>query len=219
MKRLRFMAALCAVFLMAISFTTVAYAGGGEETTQEVEETTQAEEIPEPVSAPNPFTPEGTGTVIDNVTDEEGKEFFTIMTPDENVFYLVIDKQRATENVYFLGAVTEHDLLSLAQKSEEPATTPSVVEPMPEPTPEPTPEPEPKTDGMGKMFLIVLVVLAGGSAAYYFKVYRPKQGQAVSTDDEYEDYEEDSYDEQEDGGSSWYEDEGETGTGNEDGEL
>jgi hypothetical protein len=62
------------------------------------------------------FTPDGTGTVQDNVTDETGKEFFTIMTPDENVFYLVIDRERQEENVYFLNAVTEDDLLSLAKK-------------------------------------------------------------------------------------------------------
>ena len=49
----------------------------------------------------NPFTPNGTGTVVDNATDEDGKEFYTIQTADENVFYLVIDKQRGTENVYF----------------------------------------------------------------------------------------------------------------------
>ena len=33
-----------------------------------------------------PFTPNGTGTVVDNATDEDGKEFFTITTPSENVF-------------------------------------------------------------------------------------------------------------------------------------
>ena len=38
------------------------------------------------------------------------------MTPDENVFYLIIDKQRDSENVYFLNAVTESDLMALAQK-------------------------------------------------------------------------------------------------------
>lgn len=61
-----------------------------------------------------PFTPNGTGTVIDNATDEEGKEFYTITTADENVFYLIIDKQRENDNVYFLNAVTEGDLSSLA---------------------------------------------------------------------------------------------------------
>ena len=44
-----------------------------------------------------PFTPDGTGTVVDNATDEDGKEFFTITTPSENVFYLVIDRNAIAE--------------------------------------------------------------------------------------------------------------------------
>ena len=66
-----------------------------------------------------PFTTDGTGTVVDNATDEDGKEFFTITTPSENVFYLVIDRQRTEENVYFLNAVTEKDLLALAESDPE----------------------------------------------------------------------------------------------------
>lgn len=71
----------------------------------------------EPQAGPNPFTPAGTGTIVDNATDEEGKEFHTVMTPGENVFYLIIDKQRGLNNVYFLNAVTEKDLLAFAEKS------------------------------------------------------------------------------------------------------
>ena len=63
--------------------------------------------------------PDGQGTVVDNATDEDGKEFYTISTPDENIFYLVIDKQRDSDNVYFLNAVTEQDLMALAQKEED----------------------------------------------------------------------------------------------------
>ena len=68
---------------------------------------------------PTPLTPDGQGTVVDNATDEDGKEFYTISTPDENIFYLVIDKQRDSDNVYFLNAVTEQDLMALAQKEED----------------------------------------------------------------------------------------------------
>ena len=61
------------------------------------------------------LTPDGQGTVLDNVSSADGKEFFTITTPAENVFYLVIDRERDGENVYFLNAVTETDLLALAE--------------------------------------------------------------------------------------------------------
>ena len=53
-----------------------------------------------------PFTPAGQASVLDNATDGDGKEFYTFVTPEENVFYLVIDNQRDSENVYFLNAVT-----------------------------------------------------------------------------------------------------------------
>lgn len=79
-----------------------------------------------------PLTPDGQATVIDNATDEDGKEFYTIVTPAENVFYLVIDKQRDSDNVYFLNAVTESDLLALAEQDEETDSTPETIIPEPE---------------------------------------------------------------------------------------
>lgn len=66
----------------------------------------------------NPFTPEGQATVTDNATETDGKEFYTFTTPEGNVFYLVIDHERESENVYFLNAVTETDLFALAAKEE-----------------------------------------------------------------------------------------------------
>ncbi len=65
-----------------------------------------------------PLTPNGTGTVIDNVTNEDGKEFFTITTPSKHVFYLIIDRQKNAENVYFLDAVTDKDLLSAGKERQ-----------------------------------------------------------------------------------------------------
>lgn len=143
-----------------------------------------------------PFTPEGTGTVVDNATDGDGKEFFTITTPSENVFYLIIDRQRDGQNVYFLNAVTEKDLLALAEKDPEPEVTEPVMEPEPETEPptEPEPEPEPeKTSGfsMGNILMVAAVLLAGGGAGYYFKVCRPKH-EAPDMDDEEYDYEDEA---------------------------
>lgn len=64
------------------------------------------------------FTIDGQGTVLDNATEDEGKEFYTITTADDKVFYLIVDKQRDSENVYFLSTVTEEELLALAESSE-----------------------------------------------------------------------------------------------------
>ena len=140
-----------------------------------------------------PFTPDGTGAVVDNATDEDGKEFFTITTPSENVFYLVIDRQRTENNVYFLNAVTEKDLLALAEADPEPEVTEPVVQPEPDPEPVHEPEPEPEKDTafpVGNLLMVAAVALVGGGAAYYFKVYRPKHEAAGLDEDDY-DYEDD----------------------------
>ena len=183
----RMAAALTAVFLCLPMSTLPAYA----QSTEPAEEPPAQEET----TTAKPFTPEGTGTVVDNATDGDGKEFYTIQTPDEHVFYLVIDKQRTSENVYFLDAVTEKDLLSLAQAEKEPET----VEPEPEPTPtpqeptdkpEPAPEPEPAKGNSpaGTILLVLAVALIGGGAGWYFKIYRPKH-QAPDLDEEEMDFE------------------------------
>jgi len=87
----------------------------------------------DPEQTAKPLTPDGQGTVVDNVTDQDSKEFFTFTTPNENTFYLVIDKQRESENVYFLNAVTESDLLALAEKDKEPEDSNVSAIPDPEP--------------------------------------------------------------------------------------
>ena len=80
---------------------------------------------------PTALTPDGQGTVMDNVTDGDGKEFFTFTTPSENTFYLVIDRQRDSENVYFLNTVTENDLMALAEKNGDNSGISAVPDPAP----------------------------------------------------------------------------------------
>ena len=199
MKKSRMLASmLCAVLMVGV-LTVPAYAGGGDESEGseyvpwvglEPVDPLPVEQPPEP----QPFTPDGTGTVVDNATDEDGKEFFTITTADEAVFYLVIDRQRSTENVYFLNAVTVSDLMALAEQDQEPEAPPPVTEPDPEPEPDPVPEPEPEKSGGAGMLLAALAVLAlGGGAGWYFKIYRPKQQAAAPGEDfdEAEEYGED----------------------------
>ena len=201
MKKSRMLAStLCAVLMVGV-LTVPAYAGGGGESEGseyvpwvglEPVDPLPVEQPPEP----QPFTSDGTGTVVDNATDEDGKEFFTITTADEAVFYLVIDRQRSTENVYFLNAVTVSDLMALAEQDQEPEAPPPVTEPDPEPEPDPAPEPEPQKSGGAGMLLAALAVLAlGGGAGWYFKIYRPKQQRAAEPEEDHADYDEpDDYD-------------------------
>lgn len=159
---------------------------------------------------PTALTPDGQGTVMDDVTDGDGKEFFTIKTPSENVFYLIIDKQRDSENVYFLNTVTESDLMALAEKED--SSTSAVPDPAPvcickdkceagavntacpvcvlsmsdctgtAPVPA-EPAEKPKEDGgSGSMVIVLLAALAAGGAGWYFKIYKPKHDMADAED-------------------------------------
>lgn len=92
---------------------TASGTNGGSSNSQEETETTSS--IPD-----GAFTPEGTGTVLDEATGEgDDKQFYTITTEAGNVFYLIIDGKRDDNNVYFLNGVTEADLMALAEKNEE----------------------------------------------------------------------------------------------------
>ena len=156
---------------------------------------------------PQPFTPDGTGTAIDHV-ESASKEFYAIKTEDENVFYLVIDHGRETNNVYFLNVVTEEDLLSLAAAATPLAATPMAATQSSIPdaghgaigateelaaTPEPgighgsdpgsMPEPEPSTKGSsntGAIIFVAFAALALGGAGYYVKIVQPKKRKAQS---------------------------------------
>ena len=113
------------------------------------------------------------------------------------MFFLVVDRQRGSDNVYFLNAVTEQDLLDLAEQSGTPinansggipvSANPQTPDEQPENPQDETPADPPPADkggGNGTMiFLIVAMVIAGG-VGYYFKIVRPKQQGA---DPDYED--------------------------------
>ena len=206
MRKPRLLASLLCAVLMVGVLTVPAYAGGGDESEDGVGEYIPWEglEPAEPLpTEPNPFTPDGTGTVVDNATDQDGKEFFTITTAEKAVFYLVIDRQRETENVYFLNAVTVADLMALAESSGEPAAPEPPLETEPEPTTAPEPEPVPeKKGGAGPLLLALAVVVIGGGAGWYFKIYRPKLQKAAEPE---EDYGGDPYDgpEDYDGEAPW----------------
>ena len=190
MKKTKFrrLAAMAASLLCCLIFTVPAYAQSSEPQPETVPSPAKTEAEPE---TQNPFTTDGTGTVVDNATDEDGKEFYTITTADESVFYLVIDKQKTSENVYFLNTVTTDDLLPLAEQGKEP---PKEVTPEPEPKPTepveevPEPKPEKKDSPLLSLLLIGAVVLAGGGIGYYFKIYKPKH-EAPDLEDDYCEYE------------------------------
>ena len=131
-----------------------------------------------------PLTPDGTGTVIDNVTNEDGKEFFTITTPSKHVFYLIIDRQKNAENVYFLDAVTDKDLLALAKSDNEDVSgsSSSKADSAPEtssaltastPTASSSSRPEKQNNSAGIAAVAILAAVLVGAAVWFFKFRKP----------------------------------------------
>jgi len=154
------------------------------------------------------LTPGGTGVVVDNVVTQNGIEFFTVYTEDGNVFFLVVDRYSSTDNVHLLNAVTEADLMALAERSGSNIPYTGAIPPIEELIPAPIPEepiiPEPQEpeepiqpDSNSNFLIIGIAVVAVGAIAYYLKIVKPKK------DADYdEDYGEDGseYDDTEDGG-------------------
>jgi len=162
-----------------------------------------------------PLTPDGTGTVVDNVLDTNGIEFFTIFTEDGNEFFLIVDRQRTEDNVYLLNTVTEEDLISLAHAGgREVAPVGSGLEAgVPVPVHPTAPEdnagevgdeeareeqPPATATGNNNLIIIVIIALAVGGAGYYFKIHKKKNAPAV---DSYDEDEDDSFDDDWDEGA------------------
>lgn len=171
------------LLISLFTFSQIAYAGGPdyEEPTEEITKNPMTEK------EENPLTPDGNATLVDQASDKDGKEFYTFTSPAGNQFFLIIDKQRSDNNVYFLDYVTEKDLISLAKKDKEnplitetpePETKqpePEIKEEKPEEKPVEETKPEKKQNNTGIFLILLLVTVGVGIVAYYFKILKPKQ--------------------------------------------
>lgn len=158
---------------------------------------------------------------------ETGKEFYTIQTASEKVFYLIIDRDGEEEMVYFLTEVTENDLLNVTAdnsetlpknsaalesaipvtesalpnnngEQEEETTEESTEDGEEESTEEPEPEPEEtKENPIATYIILGIVAVAAIGGGYYFKVVRKKKEEFLDEDDDEEDEEEEYEDDEE----------------------
>lgn len=179
---------------------------------------------------PFAFTPDGNLTLIDDFLQIEApatedsvrieKQFITVQSKNGNTFYIVIDRNGETENVYFLNLVDEADLMALMEdeNGETAAPTCSCTDKCaigaintsceicrsnmsecagketvtePEPT---EPAKEPAAEKKSANFLPVLVLLiagVAGGAVYWFKFRKPKTKTSGNSDLEDYDFGED----------------------------
>ena len=204
---------LLVVCLSALPMTALAYSDEGSEAY--VEET----ESSEPVTGGIPLTPEGNMTLVDDLSGEAAgdKQFITVVSKSGNYFYIIIDRAANGENtVHFLNKVDEADLMALM--GEDTADTPLVCTCSEkckagavntsceicmtnmsrcagrETTPTPTEPAEPaKESNTSALLALVLILVAGGGAASYFLVMKPKQAQKVPSDLDDLDLEDEEY--------------------------
>ena len=123
------------------------------------------------------FTFAGTGTTVDNATSGDGVEFFTIKTDDDKVYYLVVDRNSGTDNVYLLNTVTGGDLEALAESGKINLGKPAAVQPAEEKKEEEPKQEEPERQGVPEWlaYLLVVAVVGGGAFAYYQLKVKPER--------------------------------------------
>ncbi len=206
-KLIRSFTVLLAALVLMGGISVTAYAGGGEEY-----EYTQPEQTTEPEETtggyePQPLTPEGNMSLVDDISGEVSgdKQFITVVSRNGYYFYIIIDRAEDGENtVHFLNQVDEADLLQLME-DEQTEKGPAVCsctdkcaagsvntacpvcsvnmsecagkEAIPA-DPEPTDEPEKGSGSMGGILLVVLLLAGGGGAFFYFKIMKPKKDSA-----------------------------------------
>lgn len=165
----------------------------------------------EPTEPENVDTDTGRVQEVPSGTEKSGKEFYTIQTKSDKVFYLIIDNEKTDENVYLLTEVSENDLLNFTDSNMvtlpqnnaiqetalplEKEENTEETEPEPTEKPEPEKEPEKKSENnSGTMLIMLLVLGAVGGGYYYLKFVKGKNG---SFDADYDDEDEDDMEDEE----------------------
>ena len=162
--------------------------------------TATARTVPEDATPPY----NSTGTLTENLrqqADEQGgMQFVTFSTASGKVFYLVIDHDKTTENVFLLTEVGEYDLLNFAEAeaiANDLTGMPGTPNGKPQPTPTTTAKPDDtpaKNNNIGLIVVVIAVLGVGGAAFYFFKSRSGKNKPFAQTSDfgfeDEEDYDE-----------------------------
>lgn len=214
-KLIRFLTMLvtCGTLTSLSALPVMAYTGSETETAEEStiirEENTEETENDDN----NAFSVEGNGTLTDEADSSQNKLFYIVTTANGNSYYIIIDKDSTTNNVYMLSQIDEADLADFTEeadsKNEETVTTASpdgnaetatdqtgeeVTEPTQETDTE-TSSPDTETEtanssgSAGKYIGFVLLALAciGVIAGYYFLKIRNRDDQEEEDETAYGD--------------------------------
>jgi flagellar basal body-associated protein FliL len=177
------LAAIAALMItLAITFIGSSVSAMELTTSESTEATTQQIEAQEIVIHEDAvsFTPDGNLTLIDDFTrtDESDKQFITVKTRDESVFYIVIDRSANQENVYFLNLVDDQDLIAILNDeglTEEIETITKLPDPQeseqakPSQTDPETTNPDSSPAAMQLIVILVFVTAIGGAAFWLIR--------------------------------------------------
>ena len=143
------------------------------------------------------LTPDGNMELVDDIDGEEtDMQFLTVTTKDGHYFYIIIERNKDSENVHFLNQVDIRDLLTImsedevkeyqeSQKKEDPEPVTPIITPEPDPEPEPEPETPAKKNTANPFLTLGLFGLIGAAVAggYYFVKIKPSKGRNGYDDD------------------------------------
>ena len=73
--------------------------------------------LPTAAEATSPLTPDGNLTITDDILIEN-KQFITVHSRSGAEFYIIIDRSRDADNVYFLNQVDDIDLFALLESED-----------------------------------------------------------------------------------------------------
>lgn len=182
-RNLAAMLMMTATVLLSGTMTAYAYV---DETAETEPEPVIMEETPEETEAA-PFSVAGNGELLDDITDDETKQFLTVQTKNGNTFFMVIDRSRNSENVYMLSLVDEYDLAEFIEEEE--------TEPVEEKPAVIVEEPQPEKGGMGMGALLTIILLGAGGVGgyYYFKILKPKREEEEAESEDLEFYDGGAY--------------------------
>lgn len=123
----------------------------------------------------------GNETEANDQFSADARQFISFKTKSGKVFHLIINHDEQDQNVMLLTEVSEDDLLNMVeQKESKPEITKE--EPEKEESKEAqTPKKMEESGSMGSYVLLIFVVGLVMAVAYYFKVVKKKEAEAVES--------------------------------------
>lgn len=174
--------------LSILVFTTAISSVPAFANSQKIENTTETTTMISLEESRAGFTVPGQLTVDDYATDKDNKAFYTVHSKNGNEFYIIVDGKNSENNVYFLNAVDESDLIAIANDSDPNSvlTIVTTEETTTESTTEATTEEEipSKKNSEGSLAPVIFIAIFAAVVAILIKKKKAKSSEDEDEDEE-----------------------------------